>query len=59
MELGGDAQKQLEEEIAEQKRRIQVLNFLDEGDVSLHATDWGGQLWDSVQSTVGGTYLLL
>ena len=33
MELGGGAQQELEEEIAEQRRRVQVLNFLNEGDV--------------------------
>ena len=34
MHLGVDAHQELEEEIAKQRRRIQVLNFLTEGDVS-------------------------
>ena len=33
MELGDDAHQELEEEIAEQRRRIQTLNFLNEGDI--------------------------
>ena len=32
-ELGADAHQELEEKIAEQRRCIQVLNFLNEGDV--------------------------